>query len=377
MVAQRDNAEAKGQNMDGDSARAPGAVAADKVTQRPTAKRPRRARFVVFALVVLAAATAGGAYWLHARNFETTDDAFIDGNIAVVAPRIAGQIERVLVADNQAVRAGDPLVEIDPRDLRIKLRQAQAQRANAAAQLAEMRARAEMQQASVDQAAADARVSEADLAQAQQDFTRYRNINPQAITRQQLDNATATLRSAQARLEARRQAVSAAQAQAKSAQAQILGAEAALQEADVAVANAELQLSYTGITAPVDGRVTRRTAVAGNYVSAGTALLSLVPDDLWVTANFKETQLARMRPGQPVEIDVDAVPDTVFHGHVDSFQAGTGSAFATLPAENATGNYVKVVQRVPVKIVFDGPRPDGAGPRLSPGMSVSPRVTVR
>ncbi len=353
----------------------PPAARQDSVTPPP---RRRRVRFVIFALVLLAAAAFGGWQWQQSRQYESTDDAFIDGHIATVAPRVAGQLQFVLVDDNQVVRAGQLLAQIDPRDLRIRLQQAQAQRGQAAAQLAEMQARVAMQQAAADQAAADVRVSEADLLQAQQDFARYRAINPQAITRQQLDNATAALHGAQARLDLKRQAAAAAAAQVTSAAAQVQAAAAALAAADVAVADAELQLSYSSIIAPSAGRVTRRTAVVGNYVAAGTPLLSLVPEDLWVTANFKETQLARMRPGQPVEIAVDAYPDTVFHGHVDSFQAGTGAVFATLPAENATGNYVKVVQRLPVKIVFDPPLPPSLaeGPGLAPGMSVQPRVTI-
>jgi membrane fusion protein (multidrug efflux system) len=364
--------------MDGDAVRQPqaGPDAAQQSQPDPVPARRRALPFVIFAIVLTVAAAGGTLYWQHARHYESTDDAFIDTHVTTVAPRVAGQILRVLADDNQLVHAGDTLVELDPRDAQVRLDQATAQRGTAAAQLQQAQAQVAIQQAALDQAAADVRVAEADLLQAQQDDRRYQAINPQAITRQQLDQASAALRSALARLDAKRQAVAGGSAQVASAQAQVAAARASLRAADVQVENARLQLSYSSIVAPVDGRITQRSAVTGNYVKEGAALLSLVPPQVWVTANFKETQLARMRPGQSVELAVDAYPDVVFRGHVDSFQSGTGSAFSTLPAENATGNYVKVVQRMPVKIVFDA-APDLQGRPLAPGMSVVPTVTVR
>jgi membrane fusion protein (multidrug efflux system) len=226
--------------------------------------------------------------------------------------------------------------------------------------------------ADVGQAEANIHVAEADLTQTQQDLTRYRSINPNAITRQQLDNATAAQRSAQARLEANRQAAESLRAQLAVAEAQVVAAEAVLKTDDANVEGEQLQLSYTQVVAPAAGRVTRRTVELGNYVNAGQPLLAVVQPGLWVTANFKETQLTKMRPGQHVRIYVDAFPDASLDGHVDSLQSGTGSVFTALPVENATGNYVKVVQRLPVKILFDG---DEAGKLLlAPGMSVVPRV---
>ena len=193
------------------------------------------------------------------------------------------------------------------------------------------------------------------------------------MTRQTVDNTNAQTKSAAAQVDASQQAVQSAIAQVKSQRAQVEAAAANLHAADVAIATAELNLSYTTVPAPQNGRVTRRTVDVGNYVNPGQALLSVVSDELWVTANFKETQLARMREGQHVRIQVDACPGKSFDAHVDSFQAGTGAVFSALPAENATGNYVKVVQRIPVKIVFDGPVQDC---RIAPGLSVAPRVTV-
>jgi membrane fusion protein (multidrug efflux system) len=195
------------------------------------------------------------------------------------------------------------------------------------------------------------------------------------VTRQQIEASTATFHAAEARLDANRQMVGGAQAQVHAAEAQVLAAAAALKQAAANTQAAELQVSYCTITAPVAGIVTHRTVDAGNYVNAGQPLFALVQDDRWITANFKETQLAGIRPGQAVDVKIDAVPSVTFRGRVDSFQAGTGTAFSTLPAENATGNYVKIVQRVPVKIVFDDTRIKDYP--LAPGMSVTPRVRVR
>lgn len=338
--------------------------------------RRRRLAYWLVGLAVAAALVAGGVlYWLHARHFESTDDAFVDGFISQVAPQVAGRVTALRVNDNQEVEAGQPLVEIDDRDYQVRLDQARAQQAQAQAQLDQARAGLLMQQASLDQASAQVRVAEADLFQAQQDLNRFRAIDPKAITRQQLDNANAATRSAQARLDASRQAVNGNRAQVESARAQIEAADAAVRNAVVGVRNAELQLSYTHVSAPLAGRVTRRTVDVGNYVSPGQALLAVVPREVWVTANFKETQLQHMRPNQAVAVTVDAFPSVTFRARVDSFQSGSGQVFSALPAENATGNYVKVVQRVPVKITFTDDRVRDYP--LAPGFSVTPRVTVR
>jgi len=299
------------------------------------------------ALVVLAIIAGGVAWWLNGQQYASTDDAFVDGYVTQVAPQVAGRVTALTFADNQHVEAGQPLVQIDPRDFQVKLDQAKAQLA--------------IQRAALDQARANVRVAEADLAQAQKDYERFTAIDPHAVSRQQVDNAEATYRAAQAKLDATRQAVDGAQAQVRASEANV-GA-------------AELQVSYCTIVAPVAGRVGHRTVSVGNYVNPGQALFAIVQDRVWVTANFKETQLAAMHPGQSVDIAVDAIPSVTFHGHIDSLQPGTGSQFSVLPAENATGNYVKIVQRLPVKIAFDDDQArDG---RLSPGMSVVPYVHVR
>jgi len=344
--------------------------------KKPPTPRWKKLLYWGIGLLVLAALIiAGVLYWLHSRHYETTDDAFIDGYISQIAAQVSGRVTRIAFADNQQVKAGQVLIELDRRDYQVKLDQAIAQRTQAQAQLDQAKAQLGLQQANLDQAAANVRVTEADLQQAQSDLARYRAVDPKAITRQQLDTSSSTARSAQARLDANRQAVAGAHAQIEAQRAAVAASEASVKQAGVTVANAELQLSYTNVLAPADGQVTKRTVDLGNYVNPGQSLLALVPSQMWVTANFKETQLALMKPGQYVRVQVDACPDFDINARVDSFQAGSGSVFSALPAENATGNYVKVVQRVPVRINFE--EQDLSRCRMAPGMSVSPRVTVR
>ena len=326
---------------------------------------------VVASLIIL-----GILYYLHSRHFENTDDAFIDGHMSQVSSQVGAKVTVLAIEDNQLVTKDQLLIQLDPRDYQVKVNQAVAQRAQAQAQLLQAQAGLLQQQANVDQAVAQVHVAEADLGQQQTDLARYRGIDPKAITRQQLDTSSAQTKSAAAKLDANKQAVAAMQAQVESQKAQITAAIANVQAADTMVANANLQLSYTQVLAPDSGRVTKRTVEVGNYVNPGQSLLAIVPPDLWVTANFKETQLADMRAGQPVHVTVDSCAGMDFAAKVQSFQDGTGAVFSSLPAENATGNYVKVVQRVPVKIVFDAPVPEDKC-RLALGMSVSPRVTVR
>jgi len=342
----------------------------------PRAPRWKKALYWFLGLCVLGALiVAGVLYWLQARQFESTDDAFIDGHVSQVSAQIGGRVVKLNVDDNEDVKAGQKLLDLDPRDYQVKLDQARAQQAQAAAQVDQAKATLGTQQAALDQAQANVRVAEADLQTAQTDLARYRAIDPKAITRQLLDTQAMNVKSAQAKLEANRQAVEGARANLTVQKAQIEAAQANLQAASVAVANAELQLSYTHVLAPRDGKVARRTVEVGNYVNPGQALLAVVGADRWVTANFKETQLATMRVGQYVRVGIDACPEGPFDAKVDSFQPGSGMVFSALPAENATGNYVKVVQRVPVKIVFDDA--DFEGCQLSPGMSVEPKVRVR
>ncbi len=280
------------------------------------------------------------------------------------------------VEDNQLVAAGQILAEIDPRDLEGRLDQMQAQRDQAQAQLIQAQAALPAREADVAQDAALVRVQQSELLQSERDLGRYTKINPRAITAQTLDQAHASSDSARARLDSARSVQASARAQVAIAKAQIASAQAGLHTAEANAGQVRLQLSYTHITAPAAGRVARRTLELGNYVNPGQALLAIVQPACWVTANLKESQLARLQPGQPASVTVDAFGGQALAAHVDSVQSGTGSVFSSLPAENATGNYVKVVQRVPVKLVFD--QADTCSRlHLSPGMSVEPRIKVR
>ena len=343
---------------------------------KPPMPRWKKLLFWGIGLLIAAALLIGGLlYWLNARQYATTDDAFIDAYISQVSARVSGRVNAIGINDNQKVTAGQLLLELDPRDNQVKVDQARAQRAQAAAQVEQARAALLQLQASVDQAEAQVRVNDADLAQARADAARYRGIDAKAVSRQAVDNANTAVKSAQARVDANRQAVTAAAANVKAQQAQIESAIANLKAADVGVENAVLQLSYTRITAPRDGQIAKRTVNLGDYVNPGQSLLAVVGDERWVTANFKETQLAGMKVGQTVTVGVDACPDRELDGRVDSFQAGSGAIFSSLPVENATGNYVKVVQRVPVKITIV--RRDAGACQLSPGMSAAPSVKVK
>jgi membrane fusion protein, multidrug efflux system len=348
-------------------------VEAAEAADAPPARGRTRAFVALF--LILAGLGGWGIYtWLQTRGTQSTDDAFVDGHISQVSPQIGGRVVAILVQDNAVVSAGQELLRIDPRDFQVRLEQTEAQADQAAAELAQARATLAVRQTDVGQAEASIREADATLLQAQQDLKRYRAINPRAVTRQTIDSATANQHTAQARLEASREAAAGMHAQIQVARAQIASAGAALHTAQANVDNAKLQLSYTHVLAPAPGRITRRTVELGNYINPGQALLAIVQPGFWVTANFKETQLTHMCPGQKVTLRIDAFPDADLSGHVDSLQTGTGAIFATLPTENATGNYVKVVQRLPVKILFDG---DAASHLLiAPGMSVRPRVNV-
>jgi membrane fusion protein (multidrug efflux system) len=330
-------------------------------------------------------------YWLHARNYQSTDDAFIDTHLIRLAPQISGRVQTVLVEDNQRVAAGQPVIEIDPRDQQAKVSQEQAQRAQADAQIAQAQAQEAQTTAQVDVARATYAqdlASEASYAaqatNAARDFARYqalKEVNPAAVSAEQLDQAQAQARSTAAQRDASarqaqgaRNQIDAARAQIDAAKAQIAAGEAQRANADATIRSAQLDLGYTKVVAPEAGTVAQRTVAVGAYLNAGAQIMAIVPLRIWVTANFKETQLDLMRPGQPVKVHVDACPHADVEGHVDSIQRGSGQAFGVLPPENATGNFVKVVQRVPVKILIDGAPRDCP---LGPGLSVEPRVRVR
>jgi membrane fusion protein (multidrug efflux system) len=329
----------------------------------------------VVALVVLLIAAL--LFWLHERHFQSTDDAFIDTHIVRLAPQVSGRVTQVLVNDNQTVAPGQLLVMIDSADARTQVAQAQAKQADARAQFDNAREQISVNQAAYEQARASIAAAQAQADNANRDLARYlalQKLNPAAVAQQQLDQAQSQTRQANANRDAAVKAAAGRADQVKASRLQAAGGADEVSAAKAELDQANITLGYAQIAAPVAGHVAELTVANGNYVQAGTQLLAIVPLQIWVTANFKETQLAYMRVGQSVLVKADACAGAKVEGHVDSIQRGAGQAFAILPPENATGNYVKVVQRVPVKIVLDR---IPAGCTLGPGMSVEPRVRVR
>ena len=363
-----------------DSRRPDGRQAPTPTSQVPERPRWRRNRWQIalIALVVIGAIVGGTKWWIESSKWVSTDDAFIDTHTVQVSARVAGRVSAVLVDDNQEIRAGQPLVELDQADFQAALSQALANQESAQGQLAQAKAQVPVAQGNLDQARAQVAVAEAAATNADVNLKRDQMLERMgglAVSHQQLDNDTATARSDAANLAAAQKKVAASEAQLGLNKVQIETAEAGVRAAAAQVAQARLNLSYTVIRAPEAGHITNKTVALGNYVQVGQALMALVPDRVWVTANYKETEIGEMRAGDPVDIYVDAYPGHVFHGKVQSLMAGSGAAFSLLPPENATGNYIKVVQRVPVKIVFDGD--PTAHWLLGPGMSVEPYVRIR
>jgi membrane fusion protein (multidrug efflux system) len=318
-------------------------------------------------------------WWLNARQYQGTDDAYIDGDIVHVAPQIQGRIVKVWIVDNELVRPGQPLVDIDPAFPSAQLDQAKAQAGQAAAQIAQAEAQIRVNTELMKQYEADVASNAANEVDAAKNLDRYRRVrqlDSNAVSQQQLDQALAQAQSTAAQTEASRKQADGARRQIELAKAQVQQGQAQLGSANAQINQNRINLAYTRIFADVAGHVTHRTVTLGNYVQPGEELLAITPLNLWVTANYKETQLKLMRVGQPAFVRIDAYPGHTFRGHVDSFSHGAGQAFAFLPPQNATGNFVKVVQRVPVKIVFDDPG-DLLRHPLGPGMSVVPRVKVR
>jgi membrane fusion protein (multidrug efflux system) len=441
----------------------------EEQTEKPP--RPFYRKPVILAItaaILLIAVIAATRYYVYSASHESTDDAFIEAQVVQVSPKVDGYIQKIYVLDNQAVKAGDLIAEIDPGDFQVRVDKAraaleaaesrqksagsnvaltkvnsdanveqatygvdsaksavdaaQAQVNAARGKLTQSRAQVATALANAEQARAQEKAAEADQAFAQADVQRYQELfNKDEVSKQRLDQSITAARTAEAQVLAAREKVASAEAQVNEeraseqaaramlvqaesqvgvaraqvgeasgrlsaansapqqvavskAQAQSAGADVG--EAKAAVDQAELELSYTKIYASETGHVTRKAIQIGTYVQAGQALMAIVPGDVWVTANFKETQLDKIRPGQPVEITVDAYPGKVFNGHVDSIQAGSGARFSLLPPENATGNFVKVVQRVPVKILFDMTGDDQKY-LLGPGMSAVPEVKVK
>jgi membrane fusion protein (multidrug efflux system) len=346
------------------------------------AQKKSRWPLIILGIVVVLAIIGGVIYWLSTRNLESTDDAYTEGRAIAMAAKVSGYVTVLNVDDNTPVHAGDLLLKIDPRDYVAALDQARANLSLANAQLASAQTDLTIARVRIPATLAEAQAqlaqAEANRSQAEREYKRQHSVDPRATTQTAIDQATAQLQSNRAAVESAQaqvqvaalvpQNIAAAEDVVRQRQAQVEQAEANLSQAEV-------NLSYTEIRAPQDGYITRRNVERGTLVQAGQQLFYIVTPQVWVTANFKETQLADIRPGQHVAIDVDAYPTLRLHGHVDSIQQGSGSRFSTFPAENATGNYVKIVRRVPVKIIID----DGMDLQhpLPLGLSVEPTVTVR
>jgi membrane fusion protein (multidrug efflux system) len=344
----------------------------------PASGRGKRSRLFLTGVVALILALAAGAYYFwFLASYESTDDAAIDGHVTAVAPQISGRVTQVLVHDNQEVTQGDLLLEIDPKGYETKLSQAKANLTSARSQLAQAKAQSAVDQAKVEQERANLTVAQAQAGYAEGDWKRYQTIGKIGVAQSQIDLAETQAHSSAAQVDVARSKITAAEAQAALSQASIDTAAANVDQTEAALRQAELELSYTKVSAPESGHVTHRAVEPGAYVQTGQALLAIVPRAVWVVANFKETQLTHMRAGQLVEIKMDAYPRHKFTGRVDSIQTGTGARFSLFPPENATGNYIKVLQRVPVKIVFDESCLSDSNLVLGPGMSVEPKVRVK
>jgi len=317
----------------------------------------------------------GVTWWTVGRFVESTDDAYVGGNVTPIAPHVAGFVKQILVADDQYVRAGQPLIRLDPRDLLASMDHAQAVLAERQAALGNLQAQYTLQQSVLRQAQADLSAASASAVFAGQDASRYESLAAsEAGSRQDAQRAYTGVQKADAAVTAADARLAVARDQFSVLDAQIVGAKARIAQAQADVDTARLNLGYTDIVSPVAGYVGDRYAEVGAYVAVGTDLLSIVPaSGLWVDANFKEDQLAKMRPGDPATVVADVLPGQVISGHVLSLAPATGAVFSVIPPQNATGNFTKIVQRVPVRIALDGNA--GTLGLLRPGLSTT--VSVR
>jgi membrane fusion protein (multidrug efflux system) len=345
-------------------------------------RRRRRLRLIalgVFGALLLIAAIGYGWYWFTVgRYFQSTDDAYTEADSTSISPQVSGTIAALLVTDNQQVKAGDLLARIDDRSFRAAVDQAQADVASAEAQIASLAAQRNLQQSQITQAEADVSSAQANLTFAQQNYDRYSAlVRTGAGTRQAAQQAEANLRTETAALQHNQAVLAAARKQLEVLTTQQAAAEASLEHAKAVLETARINLGYTLVRAPIAGAVGDRSARPGLYVQPGLQLMTIVPmrRDIYVVANFKETQLSDMYRGQRVTLSVDAFPGATLHGTVDSLAPGSGAEFSLLPPENATGNFTKIVQRVPVKILLD-PH-DAVLDRLRPGLSVEASVDTR
>ena len=338
----------------------------------------RKLLFIILPVVVLAAGVSGGWYWWNVLRFlQSTDDAYVQSDVSLISPKVEGYIKKVKVADNQEVTEGAVLFVIDDRDFKAKVAQAEAAVATGEASIATYESRLQLQQAMIEQAAASVKSAEADLAREQQDYKRYGALlSTDFASRQRFEQAEADARKGEAGVARSRAALAGEQDQLAVLRSQQHEEQAKLQQARANLQLAQNDLDNTVIRAPIAGVAGNRAGQVGQYVKAGTQLLSLVPlSRVYVTANFKETQLTHMRPGQLAAVSVDAYPDLAIDGRIESFAPASGAQFSLLPPDNATGNFTKIVQRVPLRIALPANSPLAG--RLRPGLSVTVTVDTR
>lgn len=342
----------------------------------------KNGRAKVILLLLLVVALVAGIWWYvnyqnHGKYMQETNDATVQADMVTIAPRVSGYVAEVLVRENQDVKPGQPLVRIDPRDARAQAAQAEAQIAVAGAQADAARAQIAEQYAAIEQARAQLAAARSKAAFDAAEVARYRPLAASgAETRQTLAQLEVTARQSADNVRAAQAALAAQQRRVGSLDAQVAQGRAQGQAARAQLAAASVDVGATQLTAPIGGRVGDRTVTIGQYVQAGTRLMSIVPlDRLYITANFKETQLALMRPGQPVEIHVDALDDVPVKGRVESIAPGTGAQFSLLPPQNATGNFTKITQRVPVRVSIEAT--PAARRLLVPGLSVTVTVDTK
>ncbi|AMM17235.1 multidrug export protein EmrA [Burkholderia sp. PAMC 28687] len=354
----------------------------DKDKKDDKKKGPGKKPLIILGIIVVLIIIAGLIWWFATRNQVSTDDAYTDGDAVTIAPKVSGYVVVMNLGDNKFVHKNDLLIKIDPRDYQAQLDQANAQLGLAKAQLNAAQVQLAIARvqypAQLTQAKAQQQSAQANLTQSRAAYERQHSVDVRATSQQNIDTANAQQQSALANVAQARAQVKTASLvpqQISQAQATVDERREQVHQAEAQVEAAALNLSYTELRAPADGWVTKRNVQYGTFLQAGTSIFSLVTTTVWITANFKESQLERMRPGDAVDVSVDAYPDLKLHGHVDSIQLGSGSRFSAFPAENATGNFVKIVQRVPVKILIDnGLQPDLPLPL---GLSVVPKVMLK
>ena len=356
---------------------APAAQAPQDAPAAPA--KSKRKVLIVAAIIALVAIGAGGRMWYRSHNFVETENAYVAGHVHPVSARISGVVTKVLIDDNQVVRVGDVIAELDPFDQGVKVEQIQAQIASAEQQVLQADAQIMQVKAQASSATAQVAQSQAQLLRARQDADRFGqlyNDQMKAVSKAELDAAVAGRASAVADLAARKDNAAAARAQIAAAESARDVLKAQVSVLRVQLKDAQQQLAYNHILAPVGGRIGKRSIEVGQRVQPGQQLTAIVQDNVWLTANFKETQLAEMHPGQEVKVTIDAMPGKELIGTVESFAPASGAQFALLPADNATGNFTKIVQRVPVKIVFKPEDVKALNGRLVPGMSAIAEVAI-